>query len=572
MKFPIPDAALDDRLAILGTAGSGKTYLATTAMERLLGSGARLVAIDPLGVMWGLRLKADGATPSGFDLPIFGGAHGDLPLTENAGALIGETVATIRESCIVDLSELPTKSAERRFMTAFLEAIYRHTDRSTDPYHLIIDEADRFAPQKPPKGDETMLNRMEEIVRRGRVRGFIPWMITQRPAVLNKNVLSQADGLVMLKLTSSQDRDQVGAWIEGQADRTEGKAILGSLPAMQRGQGVVWIPGRGILETVQFPKKATFDSSSAPKRGERAATKTLKPLDLGKLKDRLSKVEAETKENDPRALKAEIARLNQALKTAATAFGAKQGNEAALQKEREAAHRHGHAEGYQLGWAEGWKTGHAAGCKAQMKEVEDVALAFTPEAPLPPKRIPAGKNQPSNITRNITAPSAPVSQRSIPKRTSNGSGETHLPPGERAVLIAAAQFDGVERDQLSVLTGYKRSSRDAYIARLQAKGFVEVSGRTISVTSDGEAALPADYEPLPTGVGLQEYWRERLPEGERKILEELIAAYPNAVPRADLDDATGYKRSSRDAYIARMKSKRLVETTSDGVRASETLF
>lgn len=309
MSFPIPDAALDDRLAILGTAGSGKTYLTTTAIERLLKTG-RVVAVDPLGVMWGLRLKADGKTPSEFNLPIFGGKHGDLPLTENAGALIGETVATMRESCIVDLSELPTKSAERRFMTAFLEAIYRHTDATkVDPFHLIIDEADRFAPQKPPAGDETMLNRMEEIVRRGRVKGFIPWLITQRPAVLNKNVLSQADGLVLLKLTSSQDREQVGAWIEGQADRAQGKAILGSLPAMQRGQGVVWIPGRGILATVQFPRKSTFDSSSAPKRGEKRNTTSLKALDLGALKGRLAAVEIETKANDPATLKAEIGKL-----------------------------------------------------------------------------------------------------------------------------------------------------------------------------------------------------------------------------------------------------------------------
>jgi hypothetical protein len=31
-------------------------------------------------VWWGLRLKADGVKPA-FPLVIFGGAHGDLPLT-----------------------------------------------------------------------------------------------------------------------------------------------------------------------------------------------------------------------------------------------------------------------------------------------------------------------------------------------------------------------------------------------------------------------------------------------------------------------------------------------------------
>src|SRR5690606_29014268 len=82
----IPDEALDDRLAFVGTSGSGKTYAAGTAVERLLASGARVGIIDPLDVWWGLRLKSDGVRP-GFPVVIFGGSHGDLPITENAGAV-----------------------------------------------------------------------------------------------------------------------------------------------------------------------------------------------------------------------------------------------------------------------------------------------------------------------------------------------------------------------------------------------------------------------------------------------------------------------------------------------------
>lgn len=139
---------------------------------------------------------------------IFGGAHEDLPLNENAGALIAETVAGMSESCIVSLGGLHTKAAERRFMLAFLGAIYRKADAAkADPFHVIFDEADLWAPQK---SSEPMLqSRTEEIVRRGRIKGFIPWLITQRSAVLSKAVLSQVDGLIAFKLTSSQDRDAI---------------------------------------------------------------------------------------------------------------------------------------------------------------------------------------------------------------------------------------------------------------------------------------------------------------------------------------------------------------------------
>ena len=200
-------------------------------------------------------------------------------------------------------------------------------------------------------------SRMEEIVRRGRIKGFIPWLISQRPAVLSKDVLSQVDGLIAFKLTSSQDRDAIGAWIEGQADKAQGREILASLPTMQRGQGVVWIPGRGVLKTASFPPKATFDSSRTPKRGEkRASGSALKALDLSELKERLAAVEQETKASDPMVLKAQVVRLTRELaqvkRQAAAppppaAAAPPAGDEAALEEAR----RQGEAAGIAIGFA-----------------------------------------------------------------------------------------------------------------------------------------------------------------------------------------------------------------------------
>ena len=41
----LPADALDDRIAIVGTAGSGKTYAAKGFVERLLESGARVAIV-----------------------------------------------------------------------------------------------------------------------------------------------------------------------------------------------------------------------------------------------------------------------------------------------------------------------------------------------------------------------------------------------------------------------------------------------------------------------------------------------------------------------------------------------
>jgi hypothetical protein len=273
----LPADALDDRIAIVGTAGSGKTYATKGFVERLLDSGARVAIVDPLGVWWGLRASADGSAP-GYPVIVFGGKHADVPITSDMGVALGRIVAREAFVCVVDLSDLGSNAARRRFMAAFAEAL---CETNEEPLHLVLDEADLWAPQRPIKGWEGLLGHIEEIVRRGRVRGFIPWLITQRPAVVHKDVLSQADILIAMKLTASQDRDAIGAWIEGQADRQEGKRILGDLPRLQRGEGYLWAPGHGLLERVAFPPIRTFDSSRTPKRGERLAIpRTLVEVDL----------------------------------------------------------------------------------------------------------------------------------------------------------------------------------------------------------------------------------------------------------------------------------------------------
>ena len=273
----LPADALDDRIAIVGTAGSGKTYAAKGFVERLLETGARIAIVDPLGVWWGLRASADGSAP-GYPVIVFGGRHADVPITAESGAALGRLIAAEALVCVVDLSELGSNAARRRFMAAFAEALY---EANEEPLHLVLDEADLWAPQRPLPDQTGLLGHIEEIVRRGRVRGFIPWLITQRPAVVHKDVLSQADILIAMKLTASQDRDAIGGWIEGQADRQEGKRILGDLPRLQQGEGYLWAPGRGILERAAFPMIRTFDSSRTPKRGERLAVPgTLAAVDL----------------------------------------------------------------------------------------------------------------------------------------------------------------------------------------------------------------------------------------------------------------------------------------------------
>jgi uncharacterized protein len=553
-KQPIPDAGLDDRLFFGGTAGSGKTYNAMGRVERLLAKGARVVIPDPLGVWWGLRLTADGKHPSGYDVAIFGGPHGDLPLTEHAGALIGETVAGMKESCILDLSQLGTKAAERRFMLAFLTALYKHT--TGEPLHVVFDEADMWSPQRllDKEGEAAkLLGMMETVVRRGRVKGFIPWLISQRPAVISKDVLSQVDGLIAFKLTSSQDRDAIGDWVEGQADKAQWREIWSSLPTMERGQGVVWIPVRGILETVQFPEKETFDSSRTPKRGEKAQRAAeLKPLDLGALKERLATVEAETKANDPKSLRAEIATLKRGL-------AAKQAppiDPAAIEQAD------------QRGYVRGWRDGVSAAKASIDPHVTALAAAASSlrtlgpsmeVKPVAPRHVGNGHAHP---------PQAPRALRQL-------SGDSKLPRAERRILAALAQYRaGRAKNQVAVLTGYAVNGGgfNNALSALRTVGYLTGSGDRFEITDDGLAAL-GSYDPLPTGPDLLDHWMRQLPKAERESLRVLAGAYPSALTKEDVAAVAGYAPDGGGFNNALSKLRTLELISGRGeLKASDDFF
>lgn len=151
-----------------------------------------------------------------------------------------------------------------------------------------------------------------------------------------------------------------------------------------------------------------------------------------------------------------------------------------------------------------------------------------------------------------------------------------LMKGEQRILIAIAQHPkGVTREQLTVLTGYRKTSRDTYLGRLHRRGLVvgAIDSARHLVTREGLATLGDDFEPLPKGAALRDHWLEKLPAGECVILSALVAAYPDPLEIASLEAAVGYKKTSRDTYLRKLMARELVDKVRPGVVvASPMLF
>lgn len=285
MTHPIPDAALDEDIAILGRKGGGKTFTAKGIVERLLDLGRRVLILDPLGVWPGLRTAADGEHP-GYPVAIFGGQHSDLPLDTAAAAAMADVLARENVPAVIDLSDL-SKAAQQSFLLKFLSEL-RRVNR--EALTLVLEEADVFAPQNPQGDDSKALHaEIDWIARRGRFRGFRLITITQRPARLSKDVLTQANCLIMHRLPAPQDRDAAKAWVDGNGDRDKSRVAFDTLAALPVGEAWVLAQEPPMLERARFPAIKTLDTSATPKAGEqRIEPKTLADVDLTAIREALA--------------------------------------------------------------------------------------------------------------------------------------------------------------------------------------------------------------------------------------------------------------------------------------------
>lgn len=298
--------------AILAMKGVGKTYVAMKETEEMLKLDQQVVCFDPTGVWYGLRSSANGKA-EGFPILIFGGDNADVPLEPTAGEYLADFVQDSGRSVIFDMSHFESNAAQDRFVTDFATRIYRckAPKEKRNTIHLMLDEADSFAPQRPAKNQLKMLGAWEAIVRRGRSRGIGLTMITQRPAVLNKNVLSQVDLLVCLRIVGIHDFKAVKEWTDLYATPEQKKSFMETLPSLQTGEGWFWSPGwLRIFQRTQIDEKITFDSSRTPEPGESAkAPKRVAAVNIGELTEQIKATVEAAKQNDPKALKVENAKL-----------------------------------------------------------------------------------------------------------------------------------------------------------------------------------------------------------------------------------------------------------------------
>lgn len=580
-EVELPLDVITQTIAILAKRRAGKSYTMRKLVEQLLENSQQVVLVDPKGDQWGLRSSADGKK-KGYPIVILGGEHGDAPLEASAGEVVAKLVVEERVSVLLDLS-LFSKGEVARFMAIFLETLYRMKaqERYRTPVMVVIDEADAIAPQKPQRGEERMLGAADDIVRRGGQRGIGCALITQRSAVLNKNVLTQAQMLIVLRTIAPQDLAAMKAWIDVHGTDEQGKEMMSSLPSLPIGDAYFWSPGwptdAGIFKRGHVLPIETFDSGATPAPGHKQIIpKNLADVDLEVLKKQMSATIEKAKQDDPKFLKKQISELEARIRTQTPEkeaapmgvsqwreYGKKYGYDSFFEKKAvdeavKAVIKQKDEEfflerGEWLKQIDSWfriikELGEAmtkakaewSKSKPPMKRVEATVITAADMAAVEPGEIMKVVNKRTDDMKRDY-------DRSIDLLAS----ESDLTGPEQRILNGIAWMNAIGVDQpsrvaVAFLADYSSNSSGYTKAcgALRTKGLVEyVAGNQIELTAAGRNS--ADVLDTPTSNReLHEKIYSRLSPAEVRVLSPIVQKGGEEIPKSELAPQAEYSENS----------------------------
>lgn len=205
------------RTCVIAQSGAGKSWTIAVLCEQLLKNNIGFCIIDTEGEYFSLKQK--------FQIMWVGGENADINIeTANLGELCKKAVKE-NVPMIFDVSDV---SDERKKVAELASTFYSIATDLRVPYLLIVEESDKFIPQ-----NRDSLKELEEISKRGRKRGLGLLIATQRPSLVNKNVLSQCGNQFIGKLTTENDLKAVDLFFPNRKELEE-------LPKLNAGEFFVF--------------------------------------------------------------------------------------------------------------------------------------------------------------------------------------------------------------------------------------------------------------------------------------------------------------------------------------------
>jgi len=607
----LPDGAETRSYGMLGMRGSGKSNAAVVLAEEFYKQGIPWIALDPKGDWWGIKSSADGKGP-GLEVVVFGGPHADVALdpTAHAGVELADVLVSEGLTCIVDMSGW-TRSGRIEFLAGlarregFLDRLYRKHLPEHGTCHLFMEEAHDYLPQQARGEIGKLIDVASKFQTEGRNRGWGCSVISQRSARVHNDVLTQVDILLAFRTVAPPDRDAIEKWVKHHGVARE---LVASLQELEDGECWLWSPdwlrkelpadaketiGAGVRR-IRFRRRETFDSGATPVRrkgGAKPRKVVMAPIDLKVLEARMASAVQQAQEQDPEILQRRIKDLQKQLSTRPKEAPApvpesvevpvevpvpmleeKQMKEMRVLLEQLKATGESNREVVMA--IERLLKEQATRAERQDKALERVADALEGVIAATDRRTEALRPPP----RPQPAPRPAPREPRVAVSTAT-DGEVQLKRGARKMLEVLARHYPmrVTRAQLGTLAGLsaRGGTFGDYLSKLRISGLIEEESGIVQLSKEGLAFVGhVPQKPMSTGE-LLEQWRGALKAGARRMLDILVEAYPDAMTREELGEASGVVASGGTFgdYLSTLRRNGLIDDLRGGaVRASDSLF
>lgn len=242
---------------ILGQKESGKTYCAGVFEEEMAENRLPFIVIDAMGAHIGIKEK--------YAVVIFGGMRADVPISHDLGREVANAIVNENVSAVLDVSQM-NKTQQRHFVADVCDELYAI---NTSPRHVFLEEVQEFAPQTVQPSARASFNAIDVMVRLGRQKGLGITMISQRAALINKNILSQAGTFWLFRTVWKADVDTISALV-GEVEGPEmASEMRQDLPVQETGTAWVWSPqDLKLFKKVKIRERTTYHAGATPEMGE----------------------------------------------------------------------------------------------------------------------------------------------------------------------------------------------------------------------------------------------------------------------------------------------------------------
>jgi len=256
LTFPAygEDSLISNVLFITGKRGSGKSWTAGVMMEEFHRLGLQFVCFDALNAHGGID---------------------SLPRVESLKPEIGQSIdmkslvdrlKTTDKSLVIALGGLPLVK-QQELIGDYCEALIEA--RLGKGIHTVIEECQDFVPQM---GRPISFDPIVRLCKLGRALGYGASLVSQRPAGVNKEALSQASVYLVHNVINNRDLKTLDEQLSFGTDKRLIKKILNGIASARKGECVAYAPeffrdrGYLVIDKVRGDRQAKHTGNNVDVR------------------------------------------------------------------------------------------------------------------------------------------------------------------------------------------------------------------------------------------------------------------------------------------------------------------